>query len=47
MTLATSTTSASGHDPVWYSSTTPPMMVSGSIDPSAVVSSTGSRFAGM
>ena len=46
MTLATSTISASGHEPVWYSSTTPPMIVSGSVEPSAVVSSTGSRFAG-
>ena len=46
MKLATSTISASGHEPVWYSNTTPPMIVSGSVEPIAVVSITGNRLAG-
>jgi hypothetical protein len=47
MTLAISTTSPSGQDPEVNRNTTPPMMVSYSVEPSVVVPSTGSMFAGM
>ena len=47
ITLAISTMSASGHDPDVYRNTTPPMMVSESVEPSVVVLSTGNMFAGM
>jgi hypothetical protein len=46
ITLAISTMSASGHEPVAYRKITPPMMVSDSVSPSAVVVSTGRTFAG-
>ena len=38
--------SAGGHEPETYRNITPPMMVSDSVDPNAVVVSTGRTFAG-